>query len=169
MTKEIRNRNDEKPAPLWRFRVSFFVILSSFVIRHSSFLSAASLPLLCGCAGPRQATSDTARHFDFQRDTFSYPNELRWEYRYDANGKWTTQWRYPKPAYSQHCFVVARSARQFFLNARFDPRQPVADEHTYRRLIRRVVSTSPHRSLPESEKIVIPVYADLHGFSHAHP
>src|SRR5437667_8337533 len=159
MTKEIPIPNDKRRAPRRRFWASIFVILSSFVIRHSSFLFAALLAFLCGCATPREAAvSAEARRFDFQRDTFAYANELRWEYHYDAAGKWTTHWHRPTPAYSQHCFVMARSARQFFLNARFDPGQPVAEERTYRRLIRRVVSTNPRKSLPESAKIVIPRY-----------
>jgi len=29
------------------------------------------------------------RGFEFQRDTFAFPNELVWVYEYDANGKWT--------------------------------------------------------------------------------
>jgi hypothetical protein len=147
------------------WKASLFLIRSRWA---GSFFCAVSLALLCGCATPREAAATAAtRRFDFQRDTFAYANELRWEYQYDANGKWTTHWRHPKPAYSQHCFVMARSAQQFFLNARFDPRQPVANEATYRRLIRRVVSTNPRRSLPKSEKTVIPGYADLRAFSGA--
>src|SRR5437867_3181176 len=105
MTNEIRNLNDESIAPQRRIRVFCLVILSSFVTRHSSFLLGSSLLLLCGCATPPQPAAPVpTRHFDFQRDTFAYANELRWEYRNDADGKWTTRWRDPKPAYSQHCF-----------------------------------------------------------------
>ncbi len=120
---------------------------------------------LCSCATQHQSPAGDSRRFDFQKDTFSYPNELTWEYRYDPNGKWTTRWREPRPAYSQHCFVVARSARQFFLNARFAAERPVADKATYRRLIRRVVGCSPRHGSPESQRIVIPGYADLRAFS----
>jgi hypothetical protein len=93
---------------------------------------------------------------------------LLWEYHYDTAGRWTSHRRQPKPSYWLHCFVVARSARQFFEYARFDPGQPVADENTYRRLIRKIVSVDPRRRLPESERIVIPGYADLRMFSQAH-
>lgn len=109
-----------------------------------------------------------ARAFDFQKDTFSFANELTWDYHYDSNGHWTSHKRSPKPDYTLHCFVLARSARQFFDHARFDPNQPVADEKTYRRLIRRVVWISPRKRLPELQKIVIPGYADLRSFSAAH-
>jgi hypothetical protein len=106
-----------------------------------------------------------ARPFDFQKDTFAYANELVWEYHFDADGKWVHERREPQPDYTHHCFVVARSARQFFENATFDPAQPVASEETYRRLIRRVVSVDPSHPLAESKKIVIPGYADLRDFS----
>jgi hypothetical protein len=124
------------------------------------------LLLLCGCATPSQSPPVT-RRFDFQTDTFAYPNELVWEYYFDADGKWTSRRREPESTYSHECFVVARSARQFFLNARFDPQQPIADEATYRRLIRGVVSTSPRHMLPDDKKIVIPGYANLREFSQA--
>ena len=123
--------------------------------------------LVCGCAGPHAPPAASQRRFDFQKDTFAFPNELLWVYRYDTNGNWTTERREPKPTYTLHCLVLARSARQFFLNARFDPCQPVADEQIYRRLIQRVVGSNPRRALPEGEKIVIPGYADLRTFSAA--
>jgi len=126
-------------------------------------LWAAVLLTLCGCAGHRQFVG--TRPFDFQKDSFAYANELVWEYHFDANGKWVHQRREPQPDYTHHCFVVARSARQFFENATFDPAQPVAPEATYRRLIRRVVSVDPSHPLPESKKIVIPGYANLRDFS----
>jgi len=123
--------------------------------------------LLAGCASNPLRECSATRPFDFQRDTFAFANGLTWEYGYDAQGKWTSHRRAPPPHYTLHCFVVARSAAQFFVNARFDPGQPPADEATYRRLIRQVVSTRLRRPLPDSEKIVIPGYADLRSFSRA--
>src|SRR6266496_536599 len=93
--------------------------------------------LLAGCATSPRSTPD-ARHFIFERDTFAYANELVWEYRFDAQGKWTHRRHEPKPDYTHHCFVVARSAKQFFQNARFDPALPKADSSTYRRRIHEV-------------------------------
>jgi len=133
--------------------------------RLTSFAWCLLAMALCGCTSTRPA--NTGRHFEFGKDTFSYANELVWEYHYDANGKWVTNRREPRPTYSQHCFVVARSALQFFENARFDPELAVADEVTYRRLVRRVVSTDPRRPLPETKKIVIPGYPNLRLFSRA--
>jgi hypothetical protein len=121
------------------------------------------LAVLSGCA--TAPTTAERRVFDFNSDTFAYPNELVWVYEYDANGKWTTRQREPKPTYAQHCFVVARSTLQFMNNARFAPELPIADEKTYRRLIRKVVATNLRRTLPEEDKIVIPGYANLRQFS----
>lgn len=132
---------------------------------HFAILTAALLLGLCGCASrPFVGT----RPFDFQTDTFAYANDLVWEYHFDANGKWVHHRREPEPDYTHHCFVVARSARQFFENARFDTDQPVATDAEYRRLIHRVVSIDPDHPLPNSKKIVIPGYANLREFSAAH-
>src|SRR5438034_8391373 len=88
--------------------------------------------LCCGCASPTRWASP--RPFVFHQDSFAYTNETVWEYHTDsATGKTTHTRRMPPPSYSRHCFVVSRSARQFFQHARFDARQPVADEKTYRR------------------------------------
>ena len=129
-----------------------------------ALLCATLIMALCGCASQPFVGS---RPFDFQRDTFSYGNDLVWDYHFDANGKWVHQRHEPPSDYTHHCFVVARSARQFFENAKFDATQPVADEKTYRRLIHRVVSVDPSHALPEAKKVVIPGYANLKEFSAA--
>jgi len=139
------------PALKYLARVAISILLAAF----------------CGCAN--QAVVNTQRHFDFQKDTFSYANELVWEYHFEANGKWTSSRREPAPAYSHHCFVVARSVRQFFLNASFAADRPIVDEPTYRKLVSQVVSSNPRHPLPEGEKIVIPGYRDLRAFSQAQP
>ena len=126
-------------------------------------LCAALLITAFGCASHRPFVG--ARPFDFEKDSFSYGNDLVWDYHFDANGKWVHQLHEPPSDYTHHCFVVARSARQFFENAKFDAGKPVADEATYRRLIRRVVSVDPSHAPPDSKKIVIPGYADLREFS----
>ena len=119
---------------------------------------------LTGCVTSQPAMAGS-RPFDFEQDTFAYPNELVWEYHFDERGKWVHQRREPKPDYTHHCFVVALAAKQFFQNARFDPAQPKADTKTYRRLIREIVSTSPRKDLPAAARIVIPGYANLREFS----
>lgn len=120
--------------------------------------------LLAGCASSPPARPGS-RSFNFQQDTFAYANELVWEYHFDDHGKWIHRSRERKADYTHHCFVVARSAKQFFRNARFDALLPKADAATYRRLIRKVVASSPRKSLPEGKKIIIPGYANLRAFS----
>jgi len=127
------------------------------------WLSLLLVGCLYGCASRRPPVR--AESFEFSKDTFAYANELVWEYAYDANGHWTTGRREPKPTYALHCYVVARSAQQFFESARFDLQQPRADETTYRRLIHRVVSTNPRKPLSPGDRIIIPGYADLRSFS----
>jgi hypothetical protein len=133
-----------------------------------SFAALALLLVLCGCAGSRSRKASFTRPFVFGEDTFAYRNDLVWVYYTDpVTGEFCHTNREPKADYTHHCFPVARSARQFFQHAHFDPTQPVADEATYRKLIRCVVSTSPRTLLPERERIVIPGYTNLFAFSRA--
>ena len=121
------------------------------------------LLLLAGCAtGPRPVSP---RPFSFAHDTFAYPNELVWDYYHDANGKWTASKREPKPDYSHRCFVVARTARQFFYAASFNTNLPAADDKTYLRLIRKVVAANAKKLRAAEDRIVIPGYPDLRTFS----
>ena len=105
-------------------------------------------------------------NFSFDRDTFAFPNELVWEYRFDpATGKVRTLRNEPTPRYAHRCFVMVRSARQFLYHARFAPDQPVADDAAYRRLIRTVVRRSARRPSPPAAAIIIPGFPDLRTFS----
>lgn len=128
----------------------------------------ALLLLVSGCGtAARKATF--ARPFVFGEDTFAYRNDLVWVYDRDpTTGKIQHRAREPKPDYTHHCFVVARAARQFFQHARFEPSEPVADEATYRKLVRKVATTSPRRLLPPDKRVVIPGYTNLYQFSRAH-
>lgn len=126
------------------------------------------LGLLSGCSTHRSYQPANTRPFRFDTDTFAYANELLWNYYYDANGHWRHSRNEEEHDYTHHCFVVARSARQFFQFARFDASLPRADEQTYRRLIKEVVSRDPAKNIQENERIVIPGYADLRSFSEDH-
>jgi hypothetical protein len=119
-----------------------------------------------GCASPKPFSS--SRPFVFHQDSFAFANDTVWDYHIDpVTGKTTHTRNEPTPSYTLHCFVVARSARQFFQNARFDASQPPANAATYRRLIQQVVSVDPSRELSEGDKIVIPGYSNLYVFSQA--
>ena len=145
--------------PLWR---------SKFAINPVR-LSLLLAVVLCGCASRGARDASFARPFAFGEDNFSYANDLKWVYYKDpVTGKFRHKDREPSPDYTHHCFPVARTVRQFFQHARFDPTLPGADEQTYRRLIRRVVKTSPRKLLKEDERIVIPGFTNLFAFSQAH-
>jgi hypothetical protein len=108
------------------------------------------------------------RTFQFERDTFAFPNELVWEYRLDpSTGTMNTFRNVPRPNYAHRCFVLVRSCRQFFYHARFDPKQPKAETAQYQQLIRQVVSRSPRQPSPEIDLAVIPGYDCLREFSQA--
>jgi hypothetical protein len=110
----------------------------------------------------------TPRRFDFARDSFAFANELLWEYQFDtATGKTIFSKRESKPDYALRCFVLARAARQFLYHARFDAEQKVADDKTYRQLIREVVSRNPRIPCGPENQIVIPGFASLREFSAA--
>ncbi len=124
-------------------------------------LQIALIGLLSGCATSYPKISAKARPFSFATDTFSFANELKWEYFFDEQGKWTHRRREPAPEYRQHCFVVAHAARQFFARAEFDSRKPMASEEAYREIIRGIVFENGEK------KIIVPGYGNLREFSAA--
>ncbi len=145
----------------------FFIFNLRFLRAVPGWILLATV--LSGCARAPHQTAAGTRPFSFEQDRFAYANELVWDYHFDVTTGRTTHARHqPPPDYTHHCFVVARSARQFFQHARFDAHEPVADTATCRRLIRRVMRIDPSRRLSEEAKIVIPGYANLHEFSRAH-
>jgi hypothetical protein len=120
--------------------------------------------LASGCAV--QSGVRPSRPFAFSTDTFSYANELVWEYHRDpVSGKMRVSRRDPPGEYTHHCFVMARATRQFFFHARFDLDQPRLHAENYRARIKKVLrrhSTSPS---VDAEKVVFPGYGSLHEFS----
>ena len=108
--------------------------------------------------------------FEFERDTFAFPNELVWEYHFDeATGTTTAARRVPAPDYVHRCFVLVRAARQFLYHARFAPAARRAGDDTYDRLVRAVLARSPRRSSGAGDPIEIPGFAGLRELSAARP
>src|SRR3974390_1380465 len=106
------------------------------------------------------------RSFEFDRDTFAFPHELVWRYRFDpVTGAMTVVRSDPPPAYYHRCFVMVRTVRQFFNHARFESGQPEIREESYRRLVREVVSRNPRQGCAEDEKVIIPGHEGLRAFS----
>src|SRR3954465_10672260 len=130
-----------------------------------TFILVLPLLILAGCCTVHK-TATPARRFEFGKDTFSFTNGLLWVYEYDAKGNWTTHTRTPRPDYWQHCFVVARASKQFFINARFGSSLPKVNEATYRKLVKQVVHSSAR--CPSDSRVVFPGYANLHEFSLEH-
>ncbi len=129
------------------------VLRTCFVLSLSLFTGCATNPIV------------NERPFTFETDSLSYANQLNWEYKFDDAGKWSAKKREPSPDYTLHCFVVARSAKQFFQNARFVPELPREDKETNRKLIRKVIRQNPRKPLPLEKKVTIPGYANLRAFS----
>jgi hypothetical protein len=108
------------------------------------------------------------RRFEFERDTFAFPNELVWEYHFDeADGTTRARRRVPAPDYVHRCFVLVRAARQFLYHARFAPAAPRADDGTYDRLVRAVPARDPRRPSGGEDRVVIPGFAGLRELSAA--
>ncbi len=92
--------------------------------------------------------------FSFATDTFAFPNQVRAKNR-DADD-----------LYANYCFVMARSLRQFFAFARFDPSAPRLDHDAYVERIRQVVARAPWEPVPPpDDRVVIPGYANLRALS----
>ena len=122
------------------------------------------------CVDNPARPNPAVRRFDFHGDIFSYANELVWEYRFDPQtGKPTIQKHNPPPAYAHHCFVVVRSAKQFFLHADFDPNRSAIESGDYGARIRQVVARSPKRASRPPERVSFPGFANLRQFSVARP
>jgi hypothetical protein len=114
-------------------------------------------------------TEQSVRTFRFERDTFAFPHELVWQYHFDpVTGAMTTFRSHPPPTYYHRCFVMARSTRQFFYHARFEPDPPPVEPEVCRQIIREIVSRNPRRACAEPERVVIPGYDGLRSFSQAH-
>jgi len=147
------------------------LLMRMYLGRASRLVSTVVVALfLTGCATDKAPRPALSRPFNFASDTFSYSNQLHWEYRFDdVTGKTTTYNRNPPPDYALHCFVVARSARQFLNHARFDAGLALVSDDDYRHLVRKVVSRSARSVSPEDCKVLIPGFANLRELSEAKP
>ncbi|HPA20483.1 MAG TPA: hypothetical protein PLU30_22220 [Verrucomicrobiae bacterium] len=118
---------------------------------------------------PPPTDADHPGGFLFERDTFYFPNELVWEYRFEtAAGPPVVRRRIPPPTYSHHCFVLVRSARQFLYHASFEPSEPPVDPASYRERIRNVVSRNPRVPAKPGQRIPFPGFRGLREFSQQH-
>ncbi len=114
------------------------------------------------------ALSLSPRPFQFETDTYTFANELVWQYHTDpATGKVTSSVNPNPPTYTHRCFVMVRSVRQFYYHTRFDASLPRVGQEDYRALIRQVIARNPRRRGSEAERLVFPGYSCLREFSQA--
>jgi len=114
-------------------------------------------------------TENSARCFEFERDTFAFAHELVWKYRFDpVTGAMTTYKADPPPVYYHRCFVLVRATRLFFDYAQFAPELPQANMDTYRTLVRQIIAGNPRRPCADSNRTAIPGYDGLRAFSQTH-
>jgi len=115
------------------------------------------------------AALNSARVFEFDRDTFAYPHELVWKYNFDSiTGAMSVCRADPPPTYYHRCFVMVRATRQFFYHARFDRDSSRTDVETYRKLIRQIIRRDVRQRCPETERIVVPGFDCLRALSGVH-
>lgn len=143
-------------------------------IYHRFFVSLLGgfLVLTAGCATsnpPAEPSAGIQRNFSFPEDTFAFANELELEYTFDDDGGWHTSRKNPPVEYSQRCFPLSRTAREFFYHARFDPASSRASEPEYRELIRTVIRRNSRQRSSAEERVLIPGFVNLHSFSAAYP
>lgn len=111
----------------------------------------------------RPVATHAFRHPD---DTFAFRNETLWSYSRDpVTGRQRHEKRDPPPDYHLRCFVMARSAKQFFAHAEFDPGMVRLEPGAYGHRIREVVDRSPRSISADGERVLFPGYANLREFS----
>lgn len=110
------------------------------------------------------------RAFDAQRDTFAFANETVWDYE-NGNVQWERENKKASGGtrYTRRCFVLARSAAQFWHFARFASDEPPVTGEELAKRIRAVVARLLWRRHEGDRGIVIPGYPDLRMASAAEP
>lgn len=130
-------------------------------MRATFFLFWASVAL---------ATLVDGKPFHFPQDTFSFSNQLYFDYQTTQKGEVQIRQRADGevPDYSRHCFVMVRSVLQFQRFAEFRSDLPKLTEDQYRSRVRDLARISTWSDGPR-HKIQFPGYPDLYSFSAAYP
>jgi hypothetical protein len=128
------------------------IALALAVLLTGAACATAPAPAPPPVVAAQQAVPD----FSFATDTFAFPNDI-WARNPDA-----------PDLYAHYCFVLARSLRQFFAFARFDPSAPRIGYDAYAERIRAIVARPPWEApSPPEARVVIPGYPNLRAFSRA--
>ena len=127
---------------------------------------AIGLILVLGGCATNPPLSGFGRTFDFHQDTFSYKNDLYWKYDTGSGSKKTNvNFDNELVEYGQRCVLMARTARQFYMAAHFDPESPAVSRSKFRDLVRRVLDFDPRQERPAASPVRVPGYPDLRHFS----
>jgi hypothetical protein len=111
--------------------------------------------------------STTTPAFRFDRDTFAFANQTVFDYR-EGHAYARKKSRQRGDVYNRRCFVLCRTATQFYKFARFDPRSAPLDDKALAARIRSVTKQQAWAApLPENERVVFPGYANLREMSEA--
>ena len=133
-------------------------------------MRAAGLLVLVGFLLGCRTQLPAARNFRFPADALAVTNETAWVYGLDAaTGKRIHTPRVPPPTYALHCFVLARTAKQFHAHADFLPAEPRLTEVGYRDCLAAVLARSPRSRSRAGDRLPFPGFADLYSFSAAYP
>jgi hypothetical protein len=135
--------------------------------RNSHFTAVFSwLSVFVAVASARPSATTPAFHFD--QDTFSFANQTVFEYR-EGIPYARKKSKEKADRYNRRCFVLCRTATQFYKFARFDPSGAPLDDKALAARIRSVARRQAWaRPLPEDQRIVFPGYANLREMSKAH-
>jgi len=110
--------------------------------------------------------STTTPAFRFDRDTFAFANQTVFEYR--EGHAYARKSKQRGDVYNRRCFVLCRTATQFYKFARFDPRGAPLDDTALAARIRSVTRRQAWAApLPEDQRVVFPGYATLREMSKA--
>ncbi len=123
------------------------------------------LSVFAAVASARPST--TTRAFSFDRDTFAFANQTVFEYR-EGIPYARKKSKEKADRYNRRCFVLCRTATQFYKFARFDPRGAPLDDKALAARIRSVTRRQAWAApLAENQRVVFPGYANLREMSKA--
>jgi hypothetical protein len=110
------------------------------------------------------------RAFCLRNDVFAFPNETIWHHE-NGHASWQRAGAGAAKGekYMRRCFVLARSASQFWRFARFAPEQPRVSPAELAARIRTVVSRPIWNAARFPERVLFPGFANLREASATEP
>jgi hypothetical protein len=109
-----------------------------------------------------------AANFNYRRDTFAFENATVFKYYKGIAFLRARSTANERNLYTRRCFVMTRAAAQFHKFARFDTHSSPLDDRALAARVRAVARRAPwHATIPESQRVVFPGYANLREMSKA--